>query len=277
MSDGDALLRAILDSPDDDAPRLVYADWLEEHCDLARASFIRAQIQLTRLPDNDPDRDRLVQTEITLWHANREVWSAWVPRWARFERFRRGFLEKIQCGAGDFLAAVDVVRSQTPLAAVRLDGAGEFALPLFRSRTLDGLRSLTLAIGVVQQGTWEHLFASPYLSRLTELDLRSNAHANELVEGLISSTTLPALKTLRLKWLGLGDDHAPRLVEHRWVARLRALDMGNNHITVTGAAAILETPFLAEIEYLNLRGNPLAEHRPTVTALRQRFGARVWV
>lgn len=30
MNDGDALLRAILAAPDDDAPRLVYADWLEE-------------------------------------------------------------------------------------------------------------------------------------------------------------------------------------------------------------------------------------------------------
>jgi uncharacterized protein (TIGR02996 family) len=30
-SDGDNLLRAILDAPEDDAPRLVYADWLDEH------------------------------------------------------------------------------------------------------------------------------------------------------------------------------------------------------------------------------------------------------
>lgn len=31
MSDGDALLRAILLRPDDDAARLVYADWLDEN------------------------------------------------------------------------------------------------------------------------------------------------------------------------------------------------------------------------------------------------------
>lgn len=30
MTDGDALLRAVLEAPDDDAPRLIYADWLEE-------------------------------------------------------------------------------------------------------------------------------------------------------------------------------------------------------------------------------------------------------
>ena len=277
MSDGDALLRAILDSPDDDAPRLVYADWLEEHGDPARATFIRAQIQLTRLPDNDPDRDSLVQMETTLWRANRDLWTGWVPRWARFDRFRRGFLEKVRCDVPEFLAGADAVRAQTPLLAARLDGGGEFAVPLFRSRALNGLRSLTLSIGGVQQGTWEHLFTCPYLARLIELDLCSNAYAGELINGLVSSDILPELKTLRLKWLGLDDQLASRLLGHAWIKRIRALDLGNNHITVAAAAGVVNSPFLEEIEYLNLRGNPLAEHRPTVTSLRQRFGARVWV
>jgi serine/threonine-protein kinase len=41
MSDDDAFLRAIADAPDDDAPRLVYADWLDEHGQPDRAEFIR--------------------------------------------------------------------------------------------------------------------------------------------------------------------------------------------------------------------------------------------
>ena len=39
-----ALLRMILDNPDDDMPRLVYADWLEEHDLGERATEIRQQI-----------------------------------------------------------------------------------------------------------------------------------------------------------------------------------------------------------------------------------------
>jgi len=39
-----ALLAAIRDRPDDDAPRLVYADWLEEHGQTPRAHLIRGQI-----------------------------------------------------------------------------------------------------------------------------------------------------------------------------------------------------------------------------------------
>ena len=38
-----AFYRAIADAPDDDTPRLVFADWLQEHGEDARAEFIRLQ------------------------------------------------------------------------------------------------------------------------------------------------------------------------------------------------------------------------------------------
>lgn len=41
MPDESAFLRTICDAPDDDGPRLVYADWLEESGDTLRAEFIR--------------------------------------------------------------------------------------------------------------------------------------------------------------------------------------------------------------------------------------------
>jgi uncharacterized protein (TIGR02996 family) len=43
MSHDEAFLQAIIESPDDDAPRLVYADWLDEHGQPVRADFIRVQ------------------------------------------------------------------------------------------------------------------------------------------------------------------------------------------------------------------------------------------
>jgi uncharacterized protein (TIGR02996 family) len=43
-SDESAMLAAIRAAPDDDAPRLVYADWLEEHGQTLRAHLIRGQI-----------------------------------------------------------------------------------------------------------------------------------------------------------------------------------------------------------------------------------------
>lgn len=44
LTEGDILLADILDHPEDDTPRLVYADWLEiERGEKDRAKFIRAQ------------------------------------------------------------------------------------------------------------------------------------------------------------------------------------------------------------------------------------------
>src|SRR5262245_15204849 len=48
MSDRKALLRGVIDEPDDDTPRLVMADWFEENGESDRAEFIRLQIQLAR-------------------------------------------------------------------------------------------------------------------------------------------------------------------------------------------------------------------------------------
>lgn len=44
MTERDALLAAILSSPEDDTPRMIYADWLEERGDVERAEFVRGTI-----------------------------------------------------------------------------------------------------------------------------------------------------------------------------------------------------------------------------------------
>lgn len=47
--EGAALLRAILMHLAEDTPRLMYADWLQEHGDEGRAALIRVQVELARL------------------------------------------------------------------------------------------------------------------------------------------------------------------------------------------------------------------------------------
>lgn len=44
------LMRAVLENPFDDGPRLVYADWLDEHDSPEQAEFIRVQIELAKHP-----------------------------------------------------------------------------------------------------------------------------------------------------------------------------------------------------------------------------------
>ncbi len=49
MTDEQAFLEAILDDPEDDNLRLIYADFLEERGDGARAEFIRVQVELSQV------------------------------------------------------------------------------------------------------------------------------------------------------------------------------------------------------------------------------------
>ena len=58
-----ALLAAVCDAPEDDLPRLAYADWLEEQGDPDSADFIRVQCRLAPLADDDPARLGLERRE----------------------------------------------------------------------------------------------------------------------------------------------------------------------------------------------------------------------
>jgi uncharacterized protein (TIGR02996 family) len=73
MSDQDALLAAIIANPDEDTPRLAFADWLDEHLPdklpspaagpSARAEYIRVQCRLAGRPFNDADYPELLERE----------------------------------------------------------------------------------------------------------------------------------------------------------------------------------------------------------------------
>ena len=54
MTDHDALVRAVCQHPDDDTPRLVFADYLDDHGEHDRAAFVRAQVELARTPAWEP-------------------------------------------------------------------------------------------------------------------------------------------------------------------------------------------------------------------------------
>ena len=75
-----ALLAACRAAPADDTPRLVLADWLDEHDDPDRAAFVRTQCELAR-PTADPDRlAALRQTERELILANWQRWFGGLPQ-----------------------------------------------------------------------------------------------------------------------------------------------------------------------------------------------------
>src|SRR4051812_3894228 len=56
----EALIAAVCDDPDDDVPRLVYADWLDEHGRPEYAELIRVTVRVERVSDDDTRRRSLV-------------------------------------------------------------------------------------------------------------------------------------------------------------------------------------------------------------------------
>ena len=76
MDQHEAFLHAILEAPEDDAPRLVYADWLDDHGQPARAEFIRLQCALAKLPPDAPQRPEMRQREEELLSLHSWEWAA---------------------------------------------------------------------------------------------------------------------------------------------------------------------------------------------------------
>ena len=116
MSDETALLKAIIANPDEDTPRLVYADWLDENRPdarpspssgpSARAEYVRVQCRLASGAFDAPDYPELLEQERDLaeWLGthNRDpdpelddLFYPQVPTAGEWGDYRRGFLEVV--------------------------------------------------------------------------------------------------------------------------------------------------------------------------------------
>ena len=106
------LMTMILERPDDDGPRLVYADWLEEFRPTPdagnRAEFIRIQIERNHRAQSG---QRMDDDERAMRDRESELWEQYQSKW--FKDFllwpvppviivRRGFLDTLRCSGQMF-------------------------------------------------------------------------------------------------------------------------------------------------------------------------------
>jgi uncharacterized protein (TIGR02996 family) len=176
MTDNEALFQAILDDPDDDAPRLVYADWLEEHGDAERAEFIRLQLARAALEDHDPRVQQLQQRcrELTAEPGTEERWTPKLPRGMGYPEFHRGFVEKVSCRIPDFLKGAERLLAAIPLRHLNVGETNptlQDLKALLASPHLARLRKLALYGNHLDDSATEAIAASPHLRGLEELDL----------------------------------------------------------------------------------------------------------
>jgi uncharacterized protein (TIGR02996 family) len=203
MSEDEALLKAIYAHPDDDTSRLVYADWLDEHDQPERAEFIRLQVELSHLADEDPRERPLRERRWELWYAHHERWAAEIGIIESDQikvEFRRGFVDELNIyadipGAVDLVCRVPGVRrvslwrvALTPDAVSRLAALDLDSLTILAA--CHKLQAMTLH---VPAGDAEDFAALGALTDLRELHITGGAVTDAAIRHF---TPLSRLRTL---------------------------------------------------------------------------------
>jgi uncharacterized protein (TIGR02996 family) len=265
-----ALLDAARETPEDDTPRMILADWLDRHGDaheVARAEFIRLQCRVENMADDDSAAEELWCRTAQLAADHEAFWLGSIPRCVRSWQFRRGLLDltvtsrqllgRRSCWPPEesVLAWVDGLRVEglTAPGAVRLA-----QLPLLeRLLALRVVRNpMAGGRGIGSQGA-SVLAASLHLLRLRSLDLNGQPIGAEGTAALAASTQLPRLTALKLDFNDIGDIGAVALARSRWWPRLTRLHISGNGIGSWGMHALVASSLLTRLTALLLAGNNL--------------------
>jgi uncharacterized protein (TIGR02996 family) len=266
-----ALLQAILDEPDADAPRLVYADWLEEHGGVlpqgsaaasAYAGFIRKQIELAKVPEYDPlwvhtwfqDRDAITGRGF-------EAFCPPLPEGVRptISAFHRGFLKRIEVQSLEtFLTHAPALFAVAPLHELRLRANYRGIPPdltgLASSPYLSCLRRLNFCLSRLPAREIERLQDSPDAGNLRELEFEFAGIAEDGCQALFRPPLITQLTRLRLhsnsvRWTNVVRD-APGPFQLRC---LLLTEPTGSHLP----AGVFEAPLLRGLTELDLGGNHL--------------------
>ena len=260
-----AFLRDIATAPEDDAPRLVYADWLEDHDPgprdregtSLRAEFIRLQCQLARLPAHDLQRPCLEAREQELFPAQTADWLERLGKYGVTGMvLHRGLPEQVTISAADFLGNMGEV----------LDAAPVRGATVFDCRDVEALAACPhLAKLTALDFNWNHIDAvgaealarSPHLANLIQLDLGSNNIGNAGAAALAASPHLANLVALHLDGNNIGNTGAAALAASPYLAGLILLDLRINDIDTVGARALADSPHLTHLATLAVGYNDI--------------------
>jgi uncharacterized protein (TIGR02996 family) len=232
-SDETALIRSVVAHPDDDAPRLVYADWLDEHGRAARARLIRVQCQLEQL---QAEEQELIEKHGQEW--GQQLYD----QGCDVLRFHRGFPEEVKVSFRDFIQHHNDYNTITPISHLHLHGrlsdrVDDDLAALAQLPAAHQIRSLELLENDgVDPDTppgpegMRALADSPYLSQLKKLHLHSPRIGNEGVQVIAQSPTFQNLTHLTLSEPSLTNLPYPQLmglIRSPNLSKLQSLRLGN--------------------------------------------------
>jgi len=220
VSEHDALLATIAMNPDEDASRLVYADWLDEHGDPERAEFIRAQI--AEHP-NAHTKDDLPPAQVAaLAVRKRELLERNRARWLEpltalgaitgfHNDFWRGFVWRIVVDAGAFLERGADLWKSLAGSVLQLQNIKPVAKQLSRCPHFAHIHELSL-IDHIAPDDLRALLESPHLARLRRLSLGNIRYKDQHLQQLATSAALPALERLTLECVPITGATLPALL-----------------------------------------------------------------
>ena len=273
MTEREALHAAVLADPDADAPRLVYADWLEEHCssasDQARARFIRLEIEAENIDTDDPCRPALCAEAAKLFNRHGATWNSELPTWDEWYDsqlvYQRGF----------------PARLRTTFRKLHYSGGRLFQVAPIQSLAVTSRDGRPVWYPVLIEPVAGE---SPDLAQIRELEIGPLTRLGGSSEGVRLTfqiiTRYPSLANLRrLSFAGCAlDDDSVRLLERAlreavFRDTLEELDLSDNVIRADGATILSTVSSLKGLRALDLRNNPLSPLGARM--LRNHFGERV--
>ena len=256
MTDDELLRAAIVARPDEDLPRLVYADFLQEAGHDDRAELIRVQCALERLPPADPERPELTRRETELLAATKM--RAWrIPDLTGPQTFRRGMIESIETTAEALLQVNPEVLRLSPVRHLRLVNADRWTADLARLPLWRRLQSLSLNNNNFGSGNRMQLLDAADMPELRSLSLRNNRLWPEAVQQLAETRAAGQLTRLDLSGNPVGDEGVATLARHPAFTGLRELILRSDElqeadcVSAAGAGSIAASSTLTCLEVLN--------------------------
>jgi uncharacterized protein (TIGR02996 family) len=260
----DGFFSALQQEPEDDATRLIYADFLQEEgdeADAARAELIRVQVELARLSPLTPREVAHAEALTARQYRLIAGWErVWLGRWADVLdgwSFQRGMLEAVRADASAFLDHAEEWFTTWPtLSVARLTRAGGHLPELAASPWLAHLRGLDLSGNAIDSEALAHLAASRYVCLLKAVDLSDNPLGARGAMMLGHAWSSGELVEVHLARCGLRGDGLRALLGERSRA-WRRLDLSGNSLEPRDLAHLAEAPLMRGLAALDLAANPL--------------------
>jgi uncharacterized protein (TIGR02996 family) len=254
QTEAEAFLKRIRAAPDDDAHRLIFADWLDEEGD-PRGRFIRVQLALAALPADAPERPALVLAERELLAAHRAEWEAPLRKLAHGFVFRRGFVDEINVVARQFVRHAEEIFDASPVRHIHLLEVGDCLPTVMQNPFLSRLSALSVHGQHSGEPLARAVAHSEHLAGLRRLTLTRNRFADDAAEQLAASPNLANLEELDLSENEIGETGARALAAASHWGKLWRLELGHNRLGPAGAEAVAGSDRLTALHRLGLSGN----------------------